>query len=245
MSMQERLQKVIAHAGIASRREAESLIVQGQVAVNGTIVTKLGTKVDPARDIITVNGSVINTSPEKLYVMLNKPAGYVSTVKDPEKRPIVMDLLDRVGSRVYPVGRLDYDAEGLLLLTNDGELAHKLQHPRYRISRTYEVKVKGSPPNGKLSLLRKGIQLEDGMTLPAKAAFLKKTLNNTWITVTLFEGRNRQVKRMCAAIDHPVMKIKRIRFGSLYLSSLALGRYRKLTKDEVKSLYSLVNLQNS
>ena len=243
--MQERLQKIIAHAGVASRREAERLIVLGQVAVNGTIVTKLGTKVDPARDIITVNGSVINTSPEKLYVMLNKPAGYVSTVKDPEKRPIVMDLLDRVGSRVYPVGRLDYDAEGLLLLTNDGELAHKLQHPRYRISRTYEVKVKGSPPNGKLSLLRKGIQLEDGMTLPAKAAFLKKTLNNTWITVTLFEGRNRQVKRMCAAIDHPVMKIKRIRFGSLYLSSLALGRYRKLTKDEVKSLYSLVNLQNS
>ena len=182
MSMQERLQKVVAHAGIASRREAERLIVQGQVAVNGTIVTKLGTKVDPARDIITVDGSVVTAFPEKLYVVMNKPAGYVSTLKDPEKRPVVMDLLDRIDSRVYPVGRLDYDAEGLLLLTNDGELAHRLQHPRYRICRTYEVKVKGIPPSGKLSLLRKGIQLEDGMTLPAKASFLKKTLKNIGVT---------------------------------------------------------------
>jgi len=242
MSMQERLQKVIAHAGIASRREAERLIVLGQVAVNGTVVTKLGTKVDPARDIITLNGSVVTIVPEKIYVVLNKPAGYVSTLKDPQKRPIVMDLLDRVGSRVYPVGRLDYDAEGLLLLTNDGELAHRLQHPSYRICRTYEVKVKGSPPNRKLSLLRKGVQLEDGMTLPAKAAFLKKTLKNSWITVTLYEGRNRQVKRMCAAIEHQVLKLKRIRFGSLYLDDLPQGRYRKLTKDEVKGLYRLVNL---
>ena len=242
MSMQERLQKVIAHAGIASRREAERLIVLGQVAVNGTVVTKLGTKVDPARDIITLNGSVVTIVPEKIYVVLNKPAGYVSTLKDPQKRPVVMDLLDRVGSRVYPVGRLDYDAEGLLLLTNDGELAHRLQHPSYRICRTYEVKVKGSPPNRKLSLLRKGVQLEDGMTLPAKAAFLKKTLKNSWITVTLYEGRNRQVKRMCAAIEHQVLKLKRIRFGSLYLDDLPQGRYRKLTKDEVKGLYRLVNL---
>ena len=153
-----------------------------------------------------------------------------------------MDLLDRVSSRVYPVGRLDYDAEGLLLLTNDGELAHRLQHPSYRICRTYEVKVKGSPPNRKLSLLRKGVQLEDGMTLPAKAAFRKKTLKNSWITVTLYEGRNRQVKRMCAAIDHQVLKLKRIRFGSLYLDNLPQGRFRKLTGDEVRSLYRLVNL---
>ncbi len=174
--MQERLQKVIAHAGIASRREAERLIVLGQVAVNGTVVTKLGTKVDPARDIITLNGSVVTIVPEKIYVVLNKPAGYVSTLKDPQKRPVVMDLLDRVGSRVYPVGRLDYDAEGLLLLTNDGELAHRLQHPSYRICRTYEVKVKGSPPNRKLSLLRKGVQLEDGMTLPAKGCLPEKDI---------------------------------------------------------------------
>lgn len=243
--MQERLQKFIAHAGVASRREAERLIEQGQVSVNGTIVTKLGTKVDPSRDIITVDGRVITPFPAKLYIVLNKPAGYVSTVKDPEKRPVVMDLLDRVDSRVYPVGRLDYDAEGLLLLTNDGELAYRLQHPRYRICRTYEVKVKGNPTHEKLSLLRKGIQLEDGMTLPAKASFLKKTLKNSWITVTLYEGRNRQVKRMCAAIEHPVLKLKRIRFGALYLEDLPQGRYRKLTQDEVKSLYSLVNLKNS
>ena len=156
-----------------------------------------------------------------------------------------MDLLDQVDSRVYPVGRLDYDAEGLLLLTNDGELAHRLQHPRYRICRTYEVKVKGNPTHEKLSLLRKGIQLEDGMTLPAKAYFLKKTLKNSWITVTLYEGRNRQVKRMCAALEHPVLKLKRIGFGTLYLDDLPQGRYRNLSQDEVKSLYRLVNLKNA
>ena len=243
--MQERLQKVVAHAGVASRREAERLIVQGQVAVNGTIITKLGTKVDPSRDIITVDGSVVTPFSAKLHIVLNKPAGYVSTVKDPQKRPVIMELLDQVDTRVYPVGRLDYDAEGLLLLTNDGELAYRLQHPRYRICRTYEVKVKGNPTHGKLSLLRKGIQLEDGMTLPAKASFLKKTIKNSWISVTLYEGRNRQVKRMCTAIEHPVLKLKRVRFGSLYLDDLPQGRYRKLTKDEVKSLYRLVNLKHS
>jgi pseudouridine synthase len=243
--MQERLQKVIAHAGITSRREAERLIVDGQVVVNGSVITTLGTKVDPAHDVITVKGTRIKPASEKLYVMLNKPVGYVSTVKDPQQRPVIIDLLRHIKSRVYPVGRLDYDAEGLILLTNDGELAYRMQHPRYRISRTYEVKVKEFFPAEKLSLLRKGIQLEDGITLPAKASFLKKAMRNSWLSITLYEGRNKQVKRMCAAVGHPVLKIKRIRFGSLKLGRLSPGDYRHLTKDEVKGLYHLVRLPDS
>jgi pseudouridine synthase len=243
--MHERLQKVIAHAGITSRREAERLILDGQVVVNGSVITTLGTKVDPAHDVIIVKGTRVKPPSEKLYVMMNKPAGYVSTLKDPQQRPVIIDLLRHIKSRVYPVGRLDYDAEGLILLTNDGELAYRLQHPRYRISRTYEVKVKEFFPGEKLALLRKGIQLEDGITLPAKAAFLKKAMRNSWLSITLYEGRNKQVKRMCAAVGHPVLKIKRIRFGSLKLGSLPLGDHRHLTKDEVQGLYRLVGLPDS
>jgi pseudouridine synthase len=242
--MQERLQKVIAHAGIVSRREAERFITEGRVAVNGCIVTQLGTKVDPARDKINVDGRLVKSFPGKVYVLMNKPAGYVSTLKDPQERPVVTDLLDRINTRVFPVGRLDYDAEGLLLLTNDGELAHRLQHPRYGISRTYEVKVKDVPINSELFSLRKGIKLEDGITLPAKAKFLKKTTKNCWLKITLYEGKNRQVKRMCAAIGHPVLKIKRVSLGPLSLGDVSRGKYRHLTRDEVKELYALVSLKS-
>jgi len=241
--MQERLQKVIAHAGIVSRREAERLITEGRVAVNGCIVTQLGTKVDPARDKVKVDDRLVKSFPGKVYVLMNKPAGYVSTLKDPQERPVVTDLLDRINTRVFPVGRLDYDAEGVLLLTNDGELAHRLQHPRYGISRTYEVKVKDVPANSKLSSLRKGVRLEDGITLPAKAKFLKKTTKNCWLKITLYEGKNRQVKRMCAAIGHPVLKIKRVSLGPLSLGNVSRGKYRHLTQDEVKELYALVSLK--
>jgi 23S rRNA pseudouridine2605 synthase/16S rRNA pseudouridine516 synthase len=241
--MQERLQKVIAHAGIVSRREAERLITEGRVAVNGSIVTQLGTKVDPARDKVKVDDRLVKSFPGKVYVLMNKPAGYVSTLKDPQERPVVTDLLDRINTRVFPVGRLDYDAEGVLLLTNDGELAHRLQHPRYGISRTYEVKVKDVPANSKLSSLRKGVRLEDGITLPAKAKFLKKTTKNCWLKITLYEGKNRQVKRMCAAIGHPVLKIKRVSLGPLSLGDVSRGKYRHLTQDEVKELYALVSLK--
>jgi pseudouridine synthase len=242
--MQERLQKVIAHAGIVSRREAERFITEGRVAVNGCIVTQLGTKVDPARDKLNVDGRLVKSFPGKVYVLMNKPAGYVSTLKDPQERPVVTDLLDRINTRVFPVGRLDYDAEGLLLLTNDGELAHRLQHPRYGISRTYEVKVKDVPINSELFSLRKGIKLEDGITLPAKAKFLKKTTKNCWLKITLYEGKNRQVKRMCAAIGHPVLKIKRVSLGPLSLGDVSRGKYRHLTRDEVKELYALVSLKS-
>jgi len=241
--MQERLQKFISHAGIVSRREAERFITEGRVAVNGCVVTKLGTKVDPGRDKIRVDGKLVKSFPKKVYIMVNKPAGYVSTLKDPQGRPVITDLLNRTGARVFPVGRLDYDAEGLLLLTNDGELAYRLQHPRYGIKRTYEVKVKDIPADSALSDLRKGIKLEDGITLPAQAAYLKKAVKNCWLKITLSEGRNKQVKRMCTAIGHPVVKIKRVSLGALNLGGLSRGRYRRLTKDEVKALYALVSLK--
>lgn len=240
--MQERLQKVISHAGIASRREAERLIIEGRVAVNGSIVTQLGTKVDPTCDKVKVDGKLVKSFPEKVYIVVNKPVGCVSTLKDPQERPVVTDLLGSITTRVFPVGRLDYDAEGLLLLTNDGELAHRLQHPRYRISRTYEVKVKDIPTDDELSRVRKGIQLEDGVTLPAKVTFLKKAVKNCWLKITIYEGRNKQVKRMCTAIGHPVMKLKRVKIGPLGLGSLSQGQYRHLVKDEVKKLYALVSL---
>jgi pseudouridine synthase len=240
--MQERLQKFIARAGVASRREVERFITEGRVAVNGCIITKLGTKVDPVRDVIKFDGRLVRSSPKKLYVVLNKPVGYVSTLKDPQGRPVIMELLNRITVRVYPVGRLDYDAEGLMLLTNDGELAHRLQHPRYGISRTYEVKIKDIPTDDELSRVRKGIKLEDGVTLPAKVTFLRRTMKNCWLKMTLSEGRNRQVKRMFAAIGHPVMKIKRVKFGVIGLGNLMKGQYRHLTEDEVKDLYDLVSL---
>lgn len=240
--MLERLQKVISHAGIASRREAERLITEGRVAVNGSIVTRLGTKVDPTCDKVKVDDRLVKSFPEKVYIMMNKPVGCVSSLKDPQERPVVTDLLGNINTRVFPVGRLDYDAEGLLLLTNDGELAHRLQHPRYRISRTYEVKVKDVPTADGLSRLRKGVRLEDGITLPAKVTFLKKAMKNCWLKIIIYEGRNKQVKRMCAAIGHSVMKLKRVKLGPLGLGSLLRGQYRHLTKDEVKKLYTLVSL---
>jgi len=240
--MLERLQKVISHAGIASRREAERLITEGRVAVNGFVVTQLGMKVDPTHDKVKVDGRLVKSFPEKVCIVLNKPVGYVSTLKDPQERPMVTDLLDRITTRVFPVGRLDYDAEGLLLLTNDGELAYRLQHPRYKISRTYEVKIKDIPSADELSSLRKGVMLEDGITLPAKVTLLKKAMKNCWLKITIYEGRNRQVKRMCAAIGHPVIKLKRVRFGPLSLGSLLRGQYRHLAEGEVRKLYSLVSL---
>jgi len=241
--MLERLQKVISHAGIASRREAERLITEGRVTVNGCIITQLGTKVDPTRDKVGIDGRLVKSFPERVYIVLNKPVGYVSTLKDPQGRPVITDLLGSTTTRVFPVGRLDYDAEGLLLLTNDGELTHRLQHPRYRISRTYEVKVRDIPTDDELSCLRKGIQLEDGITLPAKVAFLKRAIKNCWLKITICEGRNKQVRRMCAAIGHPVIKLKRVKFGPLNLGSLLQGQYRHLTKSEVKKLYNLVSLE--
>ncbi|GGF87575.1 pseudouridine synthase [Paenibacillus abyssi] len=236
----ERLQKILAQAGVASRRKCEELIQSGQVQVNGETVTTLGVKADPLQDVITVNGRPIR-SEKKLYLMMNKPKGVITSAKDPEGRKIVSDFLPDIKERVYPVGRLDYDTEGLLLLTNDGEFANKLTHPKHHVPKTYLATVKGVPHGTALEKLAKGIKLEDGMTAPAEVEYydVDPDSKQSTITITIHEGRNRQVRRMFDAISHPVIRLKRVRFGELGLQNLQRGKYRHLTPQEVKELLDL------
>ncbi|MBI5888685.1 MAG: rRNA pseudouridine synthase [Deltaproteobacteria bacterium] len=235
----QRLQKVIATAGVTSRRKAEELILEGLVKVNGVVVTELGVKIDPAKDRVTVDGRGIHSDTNKVYILLNKPKGYISAVSDPQKRPVVVDLVRNVKERVYPVGRLDFDAEGALILTNDGELSHMLIHPAFHVPKKYLVKVKDVPSPEDLEKLAKGVWLEDGRTFPAKAKFIRQTKENSWIELTVFEGRNRLVKRMCMAIGHPVSKLKRIEFAGIKLDIETPGAYRMLTPDEIRGLKNL------
>ena len=238
--MQERLQKLIAAAGIASRRHAEELIISGKVALNGQVVTELGTKADPDQDHIKVNGKLINPqlkTREKVYVLLNKPRGYLSSLSDPEGRPLVTELLPHSVGKVHPVGRLDFNTEGLLILTNDGELTNYITSARNRVDKVYEVKVKGVPTEAAIARLRRGVTLEDGTrTAPAKIKLLHETENNAWFEVLLHQGRNQQVRRMFDLIGHSVLKLRRIRIGSLTDESLKPGHWRLLTTGEVKRL---------
>jgi len=234
--MEERLQKILARAGLASRRGAEELISAGRVAVNGTVVTELGTKVDPEKDRISLDGREIGRSVELLHIVLYKPAGYMATLKDPQGRPLVTDLLKGVRERVYPVGRLDYNTEGLLLLTNDGEWAHTLAHPRHEIDKEYHVRVRGTVSPEQVSNLAAGVDLEEGRTAPAEVAVIKESDNNTWLSVTIHEGRYRQVRRMCEAVGLSVVRLKRVRYGFLGLEGLRQGEYRLLTRDEADRL---------
>lgn len=236
----ERLQKVISHAGIASRREAENLIQAGRVKVNGSVITELGSKVDQYKDKIVVDGKMI-ASEEAVYFMLHKPRGIITSVKDEKGRKTVIDLLTDVEQRVYPVGRLDYATEGLLLLTNDGELTNNLIHPRYKIYKTYIVKVQGIPEEEKLDLLRIGVRLEDGVTAPAKVIMTQvdPRENVATLEMTIHEGKNRQIRRMCEKIGYPVQALKRVKFASLSLDGLRRGQYRKLSKEEVMSLKTI------
>ena len=238
----ERLQKVMSQAGIASRREAEKMILAGRVKVNGTLVKELGTRVNSARDKIVVDGKLI-AAQEHIYVVLNKPKGVVSTAKDERERKTVIDLLTEIKQRVYPVGRLDYNTEGVLLLTNDGELTNMLIHPKYKIYKTYIAKVAGIPTEEKLDLLRVGIRLEDGVTAPARINLLDidPVRNTATIEFIIHEGKNRQVRRMCEAIKHPVNSLKRVKFATLDLEGLRRGQYRILEEDEVEALKRMVN----
>ncbi|MGC6584450.1 pseudouridine synthase [Paenibacillus sp. Dod16] len=233
----ERLQKIMAQAGVASRRKCEELILEGKVQVNGETVTELGTKADPAQDIITVSGKPIKNE-KKVYIMLNKPKGVITSASDPEGRKIVSDYLKGIKERVYPIGRLDYDTEGLLLLTNDGEFANLLSHPKYHVPKTYLATVKGVPHGTELDKLRQGIMLEDGMTSPAEVEYKDVDPDNkqSVISITIHEGRNRQVRRMFEAISHPVTRLKRISYGDLLLQNLKRGLYRHLTADEINQL---------
>jgi 23S rRNA pseudouridine2605 synthase len=235
----ERLQKIIAAAGIASRRKAEELMTGGLVSVNGQIVTELGTKADPETDHIRVNGKLLHGPERHVYLLMNKPKGYVTTLKDPQHRPTVMDLLRGVGARVYPVGRLDYASEGLLLLTNDGEFANFLMKAASHVPKTYMVKVAGTPPAEGLAKLRAGVSIatERGKrvrTAPARIRVIREA-NNPWYEVTLIEGKNRQIRRMFEEIGHHVEKIKRVRYGPLELD-VHPGEFRRLTPQEVAKL---------
>lgn len=236
----ERLQKIIAAAGIASRREAEKIILAGRVKVNGKVASELGFKADSSRDRITVDGRPLAIR-IKSYCMFNKPRGVVTTMKDPEGRKCISDFVKGLGERVYPVGRLDYNTEGLLLLTNDGELAQKLTHPSYEIRKTYRVKVLGIVPLAKLDKLRMGVELEDGLTAPATVDLIgyDRERGMTEFNITIHEGRNRQVRRMCDVIGFPVRDLQRTKMGPLALRGLGRGKIRELDDDEVQLLMKI------
>lgn len=232
----ERLQKVLANRGVASRRRAEELILAGRVQVEGEVVLQLGTKVDPASEI-RVDGVLVKSDP-LAYVILNKPPGYVTTAHDPEGRPTVLELVD-TPLRLFPVGRLDYDTAGLLLLTNDGELTNILTHPRYGVEKTYQAKVRGVPTSEELARLQRGIILADGPTQPAKVKLISTDGEQATLELTIAEGRKRQVRRMCEQIGHTVVELVRTSFGPLSLGSLPLGSVRQLNSREKRALEQL------
>lgn len=234
--MTERLQKFLAHAGVASRRAGERLILEGRVTVDGHVVRELGTKIDPSRDVVKVDGKRVAGPPTRpVYYLLNKPRGYVTTLHDPEGRPTVKELLRGVKRRVYPVGRLDFDSEGLLLLTDDGDLAHDLMHPSRGVGKTYLAKVRGVPDAAALSRLRGGIPLDRRPTAPAQARLARRG-DNAWVEIRIVEGRNRQVRRMLEAVGHPVLRLRRTAYGPLTLGRLAAGQFRLLEEAEVEAL---------
>jgi pseudouridine synthase len=232
-----RLQKILSQAGIASRRAAEALIAEGRVTVNGATVREMGTKADPAADDVRVDGRRIKGPERHRYILLNKPSGYVTTRSDPQRRPTVLDLLRGVREYVYPVGRLDYDTEGLLLLTNDGDLAARLTHPRHGVERTYEARVAGVPDERDLERLRTGIPLEGRRTLPAAVDLVTRGRSaESVLRITIREGRNRQVRRMCEAVGHPLRALRRTRIGPLVDRRLQPGQWRELTEQEIGAL---------
>jgi len=239
--MEQRLQKLIASAGIASRRHAEDLIANGQVSVNGKVIIELGSKADPDRDHIKVRGRLINPElkrQEKVYLLLNKPKGYLTSMSDPEGRPLVRDLLPSALNHLHPVGRLDFNTEGLLLLTNDGEFTNFITSARNGIAKVYEVKVKGEPSQSAVERLRRGIKLDDGeRTAPIDIRQLGTTATNSWFEVTLGQGRNRQIRRMFEAVGHSVLKLSRVRIGPLHNERLKPGDWRLLTETDVKRIY--------
>jgi len=237
----ERLQKVMAHAGVASRRKCEQMIAAGRVQVNGETVTEMGSKVDPDRDHIHVDGKPITVRQQHTYLMLNKPVGCISTVRDPKGRATVMDLV-HTDARLYPVGRLDMLSEGLLLLTDDGPLTQRLTHPSYEHEKQYRVWVDGTPSRRALQRLREGIELEDGFTRPAKVRLMRRESGGAWLRFVIHEGRNRQLRRMCRAVGHPVRRVIRVRVGPLTLGDLQPGKYRRLTRKEKSLLREAVGL---
>ena len=233
--MEERLQKILAKMGIASRRAAEEIILEGRVTVNGKVAT-LGMKADPSKDHIKLNGKLLTKPEPKVYLMINKPKGVITTLSESEERPAIRDFLKKIKYRIFPVGRLDYDSEGLLLLTNDGDFAHAILHPSKKIPKTYHVKIKGVLEDNDIEKLKRGVKLKDGMTSPSKVKKLRKAEENSWIEITIYEGRKRQVRRMLEKVGHPVLKLKRVRINGIELGNLAPGEIRYLTFEETNKL---------
>ena len=231
----EKLQKLMAAAGIASRRACEELIAAGKVKVDGKVAS-LGDRADGSHQVITVDGRPLRRAVEPVFIMLHKPRGCITSAHDPQGRPTVLDLVREVKARVYPVGRLDYDSEGLVLLTNDGAMAQALTHPSFETQRSYLVKVQGTPSDDAIGRLRTGVELEDGRTSPTDTRLVRREGSNAWLRIRMHEGRNRQVRRMCDAVGHPVLRLRRVQHGPLRLEDLPVGRWRHLTTEEIRSL---------
>jgi 23S rRNA pseudouridine2605 synthase len=236
--MKERLQKVIAASGTSSRRVAEKMIVEGRVTVNDAVVRQLGAKADIDADEIRVNGKLILPEVSKVYLMLHKPRGYVTTLNDPEKRPVVKDLLSGISERIFPVGRLDYDSEGLLLLTNDGNFSQRVQHPRFKIPKTYMVKIEGHLTKSEVRALSEGVRLSDGNFNPENLQIMRTSRKTSWLVMTIAEGRNRLIRRGLESLGHPVVRLIRTAIADISLGNMKAGTFRHLTRKEVQHLLS-------
>ncbi|NLZ16933.1 MAG: rRNA pseudouridine synthase [Desulfobulbaceae bacterium] len=235
--MEERLQKILARAGVSSRRAAEQLILTGRVQVDGQIITQLGCKVNASNARILVDGKAIG-SEKKIYLLLNKPAGYITTLSDPQGRKLVTDLVRDIPERVFPVGRLDLDTEGALILTNDGAFAHSILHPSHEINRTYEALVRGQPSHNVIRRLSSGIELDGALTFPAKLRILRQESHRSLVEIIIHEGRKRQVRRMFQAVGHRVLHLRRTAYGNLRLNNLPLGHYRELSQVDIEQIFS-------
>ncbi len=240
-----RLNKFLAHSGVASRRKCDELIFAGKVKINGETVKIPGVDIDPSIDKVEINGKLLKPE-KKIYIVLNKPANVLSTLKDDFNRKIITDLIKDVQERVYPVGRLDYDVEGIILLTNDGDLSNRLIHPRFKVGKTYLATVKGKVKDKEIKKLEKGVFLPDDKikTLPAKCKIIKTTENLSVVELTIREGRKRQVKNMFKAVNHPVIKLERIKFGPIGINGLKKGEWRYLSEKEIDKLYEITKLKN-
>ena len=236
-----RINKYIALCGVASRRKAEELILAGRVTVNDEVMTELSYKVDEENDIVKVDDKLIKEENKLVYILLNKPEGYITTVKDQFDRPSVLDLVSDIKERVYPIGRLDYETSGLLLLTNDGDLTYKLTHPKHEVDKTYVARVKGKLTKEEIEIFKTGLKIEDYTTAPAKLKVIKydEQRDSSLLEIKIHEGKNRQVRKMCKAINHPVLRLRRSAMGKIKIGDCEIGKYRYLTEDEIKYLKNL------
>ena len=236
-----RINKYIALCGVASRRKAEELILAGRVTVNDEVMTELSYKVDEENDIVKVDDKLIKEENKLVYILLNKPEGYITTVKDQFDRPSVLDLVSDIKERVYPIGRLDYETSGLLLLTNDGDLTYKLTHPKHEVDKTYVARVKGKLTKEEIERFKTGLKIEDYTTAPAKLKVIKydEQRDSSLLEIKIHEGNNRQVRKMCKAINHPVLRLRRSAMGKIKIGDCEIGKYRYLTEDEIKYLKNL------